>query len=144
MTLESFLSRLQRVRRNGDGFLARCPAHEDHSPSLSIRNGHDGRILFYCFAGCTIEAICAALQIKVSDLFYKPRAPRQSIPRSARNVERQLSELRSRLTPRERVSSVTVVLCSENNLEQGMARALALAVEGEIVQAVLKKDGTCE
>ena len=31
---------------------ARCPAHDDHEPSLSIRNGVDGEPLFNCFAGC--------------------------------------------------------------------------------------------
>ena len=41
--------------------LARCPAHDDRSPSLSIAEGHDGRLLLYCFAGCDFEAIRAAL-----------------------------------------------------------------------------------
>ena len=32
---------------------------------------------------------------------------------------------------------VTVVYCDVENLEAGIARAIALSVEGEIVQAVL-------
>ena len=31
---------------------ARCPAHDDREPSLSIRDGVDGDPVFNCFAGC--------------------------------------------------------------------------------------------
>jgi len=59
------------------GFVAHCPSHNDKTPSLSITEGQDGRILMKCFAGCTIEKICADMQIKVSDLFVKPLPPQQ-------------------------------------------------------------------
>lgn len=40
--VEALLERLDRVRQAGDGkWLARCPAHKDHSPSLSIRDAGD-------------------------------------------------------------------------------------------------------
>jgi len=39
----------------------RCPAHDDRSPSLSVRLG-DRAILFHCFAGCDIGAILRALR----------------------------------------------------------------------------------
>ena len=42
------------------GGLCRCPAHADHSPSLSVRQGRC-RLLLHCFAGCTAEDILAAL-----------------------------------------------------------------------------------
>lgn len=38
-----------------------CPAHNDGSPSLSVRLG-DTAILFHCFAGCTADEILKALQ----------------------------------------------------------------------------------
>ncbi len=53
----------------GKGFSACCPAHEDHSPSLSISEGDDGRVLMNCFAGCDTEAICSALGLTLVDLF---------------------------------------------------------------------------
>ena len=39
---------------------ARCPAHEDRSPSLSITPGRNA-VLFHCFAGCAQADIIAAL-----------------------------------------------------------------------------------
>ena len=49
-------------------WVARCPAHEDHSPSLSIRLKNDGRMLFKCFTGCNFNKIASALNLKTSDL----------------------------------------------------------------------------
>lgn len=47
----------------------RCPAHEDHSPSLSVRLGKDGRVLIHCFTGCTPEAVLTAGGLTWDDLF---------------------------------------------------------------------------
>lgn len=49
-------------RRAGRGWKARCPAHEDRTPSLSISAGHNGVVLFKCHAGCSQQAVLAALQ----------------------------------------------------------------------------------
>lgn len=46
-----------------------CPAHEDRSPSLSIRLTPEGTVLLYCFAGCSTESILAALGLEWQDLF---------------------------------------------------------------------------
>jgi|SRR5215472_10554066 len=135
MTAEEIADRV-RAKPNGVGFIARCPGHRDHSPSLSIREGSGGRVLLHCFAGCTVESICDALRIKVSDLFSAPRTAEPK-SRAVREAEKQIASLRSRLTPRERVLPVTIVYCDPEHLDAGIARALALAVEGEVVQAVL-------
>jgi DNA primase len=42
--------------------MARCPAHADHNPSLSIKEGESGKILVHCFGGCEQEAIVDALR----------------------------------------------------------------------------------
>jgi hypothetical protein len=57
------------ARPNGDGWSAKCPAHDDRTPSLSISEGADSRILLKCHAGCGTEEIVAALGLKLSDLF---------------------------------------------------------------------------
>jgi hypothetical protein len=55
---------LKKVRRNGDGYMACCPAHDDQNPSLSIREKNNGEPLFHCFAGCTDKAIRRALGLE--------------------------------------------------------------------------------
>jgi hypothetical protein len=74
VSVGELLDRLDRVKRAGDGWQARCPAHEDRTPSLSIREGDDGRVLLKCHAGCSVEAIVDALGISISDLFAEHEA----------------------------------------------------------------------
>src|SRR5580704_13042556 len=57
----------------GDAFSCRCPAHKDTTPSLSVSEGADGRILVKCHAGCATEAIISALQLTMADLFPAAR-----------------------------------------------------------------------
>ena len=49
-------------RKVGDSWMARCPAHDDRKPSLSIRDANDGKILLHCHAGCGQDRVIAALQ----------------------------------------------------------------------------------
>lgn len=83
MKLDDLLARLNGVKKTGAGYVALCPAHEDHSPSLSISVGDDSRLLLKCHAGCEVSAICAAMGIEVKELFAdKPpkRAAREPKP----------------------------------------------------------------
>ena len=41
---------------------ARCPAHPDRNPSLSISTGCNGRALVHCFAGCSQDQVIDALK----------------------------------------------------------------------------------
>lgn len=74
MTVDDLLERLEGVRRSGQGVVARCPAHDDHDPSLSVREGEKG-LLLKCWAGCSLTAICEALGITTSQLFYDAGGP---------------------------------------------------------------------
>lgn len=47
-------------RWNGVGGMCRCPAHDDRTPSLSVRAG-TRRVLFHCFAGCDASDVLRAL-----------------------------------------------------------------------------------
>jgi putative DNA primase/helicase len=71
MNLDEFIDRvhLEGVRKQGGGYLARCPAHEDRIPSLSIGEGDDGRVLLHCWAGCETRDVVAALRLTWRDLF---------------------------------------------------------------------------
>lgn len=69
------LPRLESVRKTGpSSWTARCPAHQDKSPSLSIREAADGRVLIYCFGGCGATDVVLALGLDLADLF----PPRQT------------------------------------------------------------------
>jgi putative DNA primase/helicase len=63
------LSLLEGVKPSGNGWTARCPAHDDRSPSLSISDGDGFRTLLHCHTGCTQEAVVAALGVTLADLF---------------------------------------------------------------------------
>lgn len=70
MSAATLLSRLDRVKRTGpDKYVARCPAHDDKGPSLTVRELDDGRTLVHCFAGCSVHEIVAAVGMELSDLF---------------------------------------------------------------------------
>jgi hypothetical protein len=66
--VEKLIQRLH-AKRSGNGWIAKCPAHDDHKPSLSIDEGADGRALIKCHAGCDNTAILASLGMKPRDLF---------------------------------------------------------------------------
>lgn len=67
--LDVFLARLDGVKGRGSQWMARCPAHPDKTPSLSVRLGNDGRVLLHCHAGCATRDVLAALKLEPSDLF---------------------------------------------------------------------------
>lgn len=72
MSASTLLDRLEHVRQTTPGrWIARCPAHEDRSPSLSIRELDDGRILVHDFGGCETEAVLTAVGLTLGDLFEK-------------------------------------------------------------------------
>jgi hypothetical protein len=68
MNAAEIITRLEG-KRNGKGWTANCPAHEDRNASLCIDEGDDGRTLLHCHAGCTVVDICGALGIRTADLF---------------------------------------------------------------------------
>jgi putative DNA primase/helicase len=51
-------------RKVGNGWLARCPAHDDRQPSLAIAEAKDGKLLVRCHAGCSQREVIAALRAR--------------------------------------------------------------------------------
>ncbi len=83
MTADALLSRLDHVRPTGAGrWLARCPAHEDKSPSLSVRQLDDGRTLLQCFAQCSVDEVLGAIGLDFDALF--PERPSERGKRERR------------------------------------------------------------
>lgn len=70
--IDTLLNRLEKVKKTGYGrYSARCPAHEDKSPSLLLRELEDGRILLKCFAECDSLTVLQSIGLDFSDLYPK-------------------------------------------------------------------------
>lgn len=78
-------------RRAGRGWLARCPAHADRTPSLNVSEGADGRVLMHCHAGCELQDILDSLELSRADLFQRVQNRRGgavAAPMASRRVPR--------------------------------------------------------
>ncbi len=81
MLADKIISRLEGVKDTGqDRWNARCPAHEDRSPSLAIKEVDD-RLLVHCFAGCSTYEIVSAVGLELSDLFPEKRESHKPLSR---------------------------------------------------------------
>lgn len=78
--VDNVLRRLENVKRIRNGWMARCPAHEDKQNSLSIAVGRNGQVLLKCFAGCDVEAIARAVGLALRDLFEQQGGGGAGIP----------------------------------------------------------------
>jgi len=67
--IEDLLNRFDGVRETGGGqYSCRCPAHEDKSNSLGIKQGDGERIMMNCFAGCQTEDVLGAVGLTFKDI----------------------------------------------------------------------------
>lgn len=66
--LEVIGSRFDGFSRNGDGWKARCPFHDDEKPSLSLNEGDDGQVLAFCHAGCSTKDLLEVVGLTLRDL----------------------------------------------------------------------------
>lgn len=71
MNTDEIVSKLQGVKTVPDGWMARCPAHEDRTQSLHVSTGDSGRTLLKCFAGCETKSILDRMGLKMADLFAR-------------------------------------------------------------------------
>jgi hypothetical protein len=67
--LDVLLDCLKNKRKQGDYWMASCPAHADDDPSLSIKLSESGNILLHCFAGCDTDSIVQSLDLDIGVLF---------------------------------------------------------------------------
>ena len=77
--------RARRVRHNE--WVAKCPAHPDRHPSLTIKAG-DRAVLLCCQSQrCPVESIVRAMGLTMQDLFYESRC--NMSPADFRKLEAQ-------------------------------------------------------
>jgi len=118
MSADALLSRLERVRkRAGDQWSARCPAHDDKGPSLSVRELPDGRVLLHCFAGCEVADVVDAIGMDLAALF--PDGPAHLVAGSGPQKRRRLITAGQALEVLE--FETTLVFLAANNLANGHA-----------------------
>lgn len=123
------LSMLEGVRDTGGGnHVARCPAHDDRSPSLSIKLCDDGRVLLHCFAGCDIEEICASLGLQMADLM-----PDRRLEHGTRQVRRRMPA-RDALAAIDHEALVVTVIAND----MISSRRIDEATFGRLAQAVAR------
>jgi len=98
---QKLLNRLEKVRRTGEGrYVACCPAHDDRTPSLSIKECDDGRLLVHCFAGCPTGDVLTAVGLSLGDLFpdgmrshHKPGLPHWKMERLRAHADHERAVL---------------------------------------------------
>ena len=129
-----------KPRKSGRGWMARCPAHEDKSASLSVGEGRDGRVLLRCFAGCEVADVAAALGLEMIDLF--PPRPRDASPegQAARREAWQAVGWGAALNVLAREASVVAV--AAGMLAKG--QPLSEADHARLLKAIERIDGARE
>ena len=68
MKLVEVLARLDGVKQAKGGFVAKCPAHQDKTPSLFISE-YEGKILLCCYTGCSFADVVHSMGLRVRDMF---------------------------------------------------------------------------
>lgn len=71
------IEKLENVKGNNGQYTALCPAHDDNNNSLSVKITND-RILLYCHAGCSTEAIMSSLGLPMTALFMDEKPKKSS------------------------------------------------------------------
>jgi len=84
MNALQLVERLEGVRSTGPHrWIAKCPAHDDRSPSLAVKEADDGTVLVKCFGGCGATEVVSALGLSLKDLF--PERPPDHRHKSSRH-----------------------------------------------------------
>jgi hypothetical protein len=96
--IELIVERFSGRRVSSGRWMAKCPAHLDRSPSLSIAAGGDGRVLLRCFAGCELSAVLQSAGLKIDNLFPGPPPAPEQLAAAAADRERKLEAEREQRT----------------------------------------------
>jgi hypothetical protein len=134
------IARRAGARPTSRGWIGRCPSHADARPSLSIREGRDGRTLLKCFAGCEPAAIAQALGLRLSDLFAGPMRLKSPSAESIRvvtadDVEASLQSELARIVADEsaRLGFPIAVLARHRNAARPIVeRRLSVSLKREL------------
>jgi hypothetical protein len=125
--IDTVLALLTNVRQRQPGqWSARCPAHADKGPSLSLRETPDGAVLIHCFAECEVADIVAALGLEMHQLF----PPRDRPPGAPKRTPRLLTAGQALTVLADKATLVAVAAA---NVGHGVA--LSVADKDHVLQA---------
>lgn len=68
MTIDDIVAKLNGAKKTRQGWIARCPAHDDATASLSVSSGSKQSIVLHCHAGCDLSDVLEAAGLSRSDL----------------------------------------------------------------------------
>lgn len=138
MTTTALLERLHGVREVGPHrWTARCPAHEDRSPSLSITVKADGKTLIHCHAGCDTDDVLSAIGMTWKDLYPEDRW-REAEARAHAHGHKRMQKTLAEITQADYARQVLLIAAADlragktHSLEDKATLALAVEIlEGE-------------
>lgn len=111
---DALLALLDAVRQTGPcRWIARCTAHSDRNPSLSVRECGDGTLLLKCWTGCSAADVMMACGLTLADLFPSRIHGRSPLRRGERWVPADVLKCVAR--------EAVVVLCAAGAVRRGEA-----------------------
>lgn len=133
MNAQDVLDRLEKVTGSNGKWMARCPAHQDKSPSLAITETDD-RVLLYCFAGCETQDITAALGLSVSDLFYNQLTTGEMTERRRQRFEEVLKNERLQVAIINSVEKIERPLTNHERERRLLGQQRISKIEGALYE----------
>lgn len=131
MTAADFAEVLHARRAGAGKWSARCPAHPDRSPSLSIQEGRDGRVLVHCFAGCEPADVLSALGLTWKDVCGSPMSPEDARQAARLREQREAAQRKERRARRDAWDKVRKLEAVVNALGAKLARMPDDSPEGD-------------
>jgi len=92
---EGILSHFPGVKKSGNGYSCQCPAHDDNSPSLSIKfvpNTEGMKASIKCMAGCEWANVLTAAHLKKQDVYFHTNGNSKSSQKFSSSQKPEKSE----------------------------------------------------
>jgi len=138
--IDILLNRLENVIQYGQGWRAKCPAHDGKSPgSLSLAIGDDGRSLLHCWGGCSALDVVHAVGLELSDLFEK-RLMHNATPAERRVLRELARQAQWKAAIPALMSESIVVLLAAGLLDKG--QVLSKADDARLMLAIERIEST--
>ena len=137
MSAHDIVNRLDFCKSVREGeWLARCPSHDDKSPSLTIKDAGDGRTLVHCFAGCGANEVLNAIGLELQDL-YPPTDRNYHAERTQK--ERTIDELVIEIARADRAAGKSISPTDRDREAEAFARLILSEPSPNLAPNQLKK-----